>query len=285
MRSEADPFQIAPDAAIDLQTLTELSDGQWNPAGLIDHFVGEGFALAAITDHERVDTAPALQTLAAEKGFKLLVAAELSTRWRDANTDLLCFGFDPAHSALPQLTRDVFQQQCDITREVYFNLCKVGHIQRYDSRELEAMLELPGADQIEALQTLLQTHAPGRAVGSTLLQAGFRFATSDIAAAVTAAHQSGGVILVAHPGRGGEFMRYDTDLLDQLRHEVPIDGLEVYYPRHSKAQTAKFRAYADQHQLLISAGSDSHRPTNPPVKYRAELCQRLLERLGYGLTA
>jgi hypothetical protein len=285
MHSETKPFQIAAAAAIDLQTHTRLSDGQWSPADLIDHFVRDGFALAAITDHERVDTAPALQALAAEKGFRLLVAAELSTHWRDANTDLLCFGFDPAHQALRKLTQAVFQQQCDITREVYFNLCKVGHLHRYDSRELEPILDQSGADQLQALQALLQKHAPGKAVGKTLIDAGYRFATSDIAAAVAAAHQSGGVILLAHPGRGGEFMRYDTDLLDQLRRDVPIDGLEVYYPRHSKAQTARFRAYAEQKNLLISAGSDSHGPANPPVKYRADLCQRLLERLGFTLTA
>jgi hypothetical protein len=42
-----------------------------------------------------------------------------------------------------------------------------------------------------------------------------------------------------------------------------------------------YLAYAGQHDLLISAGSDSHGPPGRmPIKYRAELCQRLLERVG-----
>ena len=75
-------------------------------------------------------------------------------------------------------------------------------------------------------------------------------------------------------------MTYDVLLLDQLRQEVPIDGLEVYYPVHTPAQTAMYREYAQRHHLLTSAGSDSHGPDKPPIKYRAELSRGLLERVG-----
>jgi hypothetical protein len=75
-------------------------------------------------------------------------------------------------------------------------------------------------------------------------------------------------------------MTYDVQLLDQFRREVPIDGLEVYYPAHTPAQMAIYRAYAQRHRLLISAGSDSHSPDKPPIKYQVELCRDLLERVG-----
>src|SRR5436853_6385029 len=58
---------LAPDAAIDLQLHTTFSDGTWTPEQLIDSLVREQFGLVAITDHDRVDTAAALQQLAAEK--------------------------------------------------------------------------------------------------------------------------------------------------------------------------------------------------------------------------
>jgi predicted metal-dependent phosphoesterase TrpH len=75
-------------------------------------------------------------------------------------------------------------------------------------------------------------------------------------------------------------MTYDVQLLDQFRQEVPIDGLEVYHPLHTPAQTAMYREYAQRHHLLTSAGSDSHGPDKPPIKYRAELSRGLLERVG-----
>ena len=41
-----------------------------------------------------------------------------------------------------------------------------------------------------------------------------------------------------------------------------------------------YREYAQTHRLLTSSGSDSHGPEKKPIKYRAELSQSLLERLG-----
>ncbi len=48
---------LAPDDAIDLQLHTTYSDGRWTPEQLIGHLLRDHFRLAAITDHDRVDTA------------------------------------------------------------------------------------------------------------------------------------------------------------------------------------------------------------------------------------
>ena len=104
--------------------------------------------------------------------------------------------------------------------------------------------------------------------------------TNDIAAIVEASHQSGAVCLLAHPGRQDGFITYDVELLDKLRWEVPIDGLEVYYPAHTPEQTTMFLEYAQQHNLLISSGSDSHSPDKPPIKYPAEFSRTLLRHMG-----
>lgn len=63
------PIVLATDAAIDLQMHTIYSDGTWTPEQLIDYLVSEQFGLAAITDHDRVDTAASLQQLAAQRQF------------------------------------------------------------------------------------------------------------------------------------------------------------------------------------------------------------------------
>jgi predicted metal-dependent phosphoesterase TrpH len=104
--------------------------------------------------------------------------------------------------------------------------------------------------------------------------------TNDFAAVVDAAHQSGAVCLIAHPGHAEGFVTYDVEKLDKLRQDIPIDGLEVYQPKHTPDQTAMYLEYTQRHHLLTSAGSDSHKPEKPPIKYRAELCRDLLERVG-----
>lgn len=275
-------LMLAPDAAIDLQLHTVFSDGTWTPEQLIDYLVREQFGLAAITDHDRVDTATMLQQLAAEKQFPLLVAVEMSTSWRGEATDVLCYGFDPEKNELQELAQDVARRQRENTREVCENLRKTG-ISFPDAHELDALLAKPSAQQPHALVALLKELGYGTgepSAGRLITDAGFSWATNDIAAVVDAAHRSGAVCLIAHPGRGDGFTCYDARLLDELREQVPIDGLEVYYPAHTPAQIALYREYAKTHHLLTSAGSDSHGPEKKPIKYRAELSRDLLERLG-----
>jgi predicted metal-dependent phosphoesterase TrpH len=117
-------------------------------------------------------------------------------------------------------------------------------------------------------------------LGRILLEAGCAIVTNDLAAVVEAAHRSGGVCLIAHPGHAEGFVTYDVQRLDKLRQDIPIDGLEVYQSKHTPDQTAMYLEYAQKHDLLVSSGSDSHKPEKPPIKYRAELSRALLEQVG-----
>jgi predicted metal-dependent phosphoesterase TrpH len=274
---------LTPDTPIDLHLHTLYSDGDWMPEQLMDYLVSEQFGLAAIADHDRADTALVLQQLARERHLPLLTAVEMTTLWRDEMTDLLCFGFEPGRNALDDLAQDLARRQRENIREVYENLRRQGHTLSSSADELAAILDKPSARQLHELVALLKKHdygTGGTSAGKMVLEAGGAFATNDLAAAVEAAHRSGALCLIAHPGRGDGFMVYDAQLLDQLRQEIQIDGLEVYHTAHTPSQTAMYLNYARQHSLLVSSGSDSHRPEKKPVKYPAGLSRDLLARLG-----
>lgn len=274
---------LAPDSHVDLQTHTTYSDGLWTPEELIDHLKQEQFGLAAITDHDRPDVASTLQQLAIEKQMPLLVAVEMTCVWHGQLTDVLCFGFDLGQQALTRLANDLNRRQQENTREVYDNLLRKGYLPKHQRDEYATLLETPSARQPHALVDLVTKHRQGAgdpSPGRIVMEAGVNFAMNEIEAVVDAAHQSGGVAIVAHPGRDDGFVCYDSSLLDKLRKEAPIDGIEVYYPKHSEKQTAMFHKYATKHKLLMSAGSDSHTRDNPPIKYQAKLIPALLERVG-----
>jgi len=279
MKLSTTDLVLASDAAIDLQLHTTYSDGIWIPEQLIDYLAREQFGLVAITDHDRVDTVAALQQLALEKHLPILVAAEMSASWQGGITDVLCFGFDPAPNALSDLTRDVLQRQQENTRKVYENLLRKGYTFPQHSNELSAILEKPAAQQPKELAALLKSTGK-QSAGKIVWEAGCTFVANDIAAIVEASHRSGAVCLLAHPGRQDGFITYDVNLLDKLRQEALFDGLEVYYPSHMQKQTTMFLEYAQQHNLLISSGSDSHGSNKPPIKYPARLSRALLERVG-----
>jgi len=275
---------LAADTSIDLQVHTIQSDGTWTPEQLIDHLASEGFGLAAITDHDRVDIAAAVQQLAIEKKLPILVAVEMTTSWKGDMTDVLCYGFDPEKTGLFDLAKDVLCRQQENTREVYDYLLRKGYLPSPQDEKLRTILEKPSAQQVHQLVALLKEHGNSETpVGKILKEAGVAFAMSDIVAVVDAVHQSGGVCVLAHPGRT-DFVPFDVERLDRIRREIPLDGLEVHYPAHTPEQTEMYLSYAQKHRLLTSSGSDSHGPDKKPIKYRAELSRNLLERVGIRIT-
>ncbi len=287
MESSTAGLVLASDASIDLQLHTTYSDGNWQPEQLIDYLIEEGFALGAITDHDRLDVAATLQRLAYAKHFPLLVAVEMSALWHDKPTDVLCYGFDLERSNdLNDLAQFVARRQRENTRDVYSRLMLNDDLppESEDLDELEAILRTPSAQQPHDLVALVKKYHPEHPSPGTLVkEAGLFFATVDIHAVVATTHRSGGVCLLAHPGRGGD-SNFDEAMFDQLRREVPIDGIEVYYPGHSTSRISRYLIYARKHNLLVSAGSDSHGRDYLPVKYPANLCRLLLERVGIEIT-
>jgi 3',5'-nucleoside bisphosphate phosphatase len=210
------------------------------------------------------------------------VAAEITASWRGEPTDVLCFGFDLGKNALQELAEDIMRRQGENKQQVCANLAKMVIMLPEDERE--ALLREPNARQPHALIALLEKRGYGIGEPSAvdlIVAAGFALQNCAIAEVVEATHHSSGVCLIAHPGRGGEYVCYGGQLLDELREQVPIDGLEVYYPAHTPEQIAMYNEYTEAHHLLTSSGSDSHGPEQKPIKYPAACCRALLERLGF----
>lgn len=274
---------LAPDAPIDLHMHTTYSDGRWPAQELIDYLVNEGFELVAVTDHDRVDTVAGIQELAAQKQLPVLAGVEMSTEWHGKMGHVLCYGFDPQQNYLRDITEMVVGRQLDNTYEVYEELRRKG----YEFTRQEEVLAANGGKLHRPADNgrLLREHgyAPDwQSALQIIREAGFRSIMADMATTVDAAHRSGAVCLIAHPGRNERnFTFYDIALLDQVRAEVPLDGIEVYHPYHSPEMIKAYLEYVRKHNLLLSTGSDSHSiPGRMPIKHRAEISRELLERLG-----
>jgi predicted metal-dependent phosphoesterase TrpH len=278
-------LRLPVDASIDLQMHTTYSDGIWEPTQLVDYLASEQFALVAVTDHDRLDATADIQYLAEQRHLPVLPAVEMTTQWNGRTADLLCYNFGPEHQQLQRLCEQVIRRQQDNVKTVYATLQR----RAYQFPRQGEILRLSGGEplQIRDMFLLLQEHGYGTQdlpVWRILLEAGLRQEKNDLVEVVEAAHEAGGVCILAHPGRE-DITRYSGDMLNQLYHDIPIDGLEVYYPLHTADQEAMYLAYAQRNKLLIGAGSDSHTPDRKPIKYRAELCRDLLERVGIELVA
>ena len=284
--SHTPSITLTPDASVDLHMHTTYSDGRWPAQQLIDFLVTEGFQLVAVTDHDRVDKVTEIQALAAEKRLPVLAGVEMSTDWNGKMGHMLCYGFDPQQNELRPLTEKVVRLQLENTQAVNEELQRKG----YPMPRQEEILKENGGKLRRPSDNanLLREHGYAsnwQTAMQMITEAGFTSIKANMAETVDAVHKSGGVCLIAHPGRRESgFTFYDAPLLDQLRSEIPIDGIEIYHPYHNKEIIATYLAYVEKHDLLFSTGSDSHCiPGRMPIKHRAEVSRKLLERLGVTL--
>jgi len=274
---------LAADDPVDLHMHTTYSDGRWPAQQLIDYLVKEAFKLVSVTDHDRVDKVAEIQEMGAAQELPVLSGVEITTMWHGHMAHMLCFGFDPSKNEISKVTEKVQQAQLENTYAVNEELRRRG----YEFPRQEEVLAEQGGKLFRPIDNARLLYAHGYAPDwpaaiKMMREAGFYSVRAELAEAVEAAHRSDAVCLIAHPGRGGgEFTYYTIDMLDQLRAEIPIDGIEVYHPYHTAETIALYEEYVHKHDLLYSAGSDSHGiPSRMPTKHRAAVNRKLLERLG-----
>jgi len=280
--------RIPADAAVDFQLHTVYSDGTWRPAELMDYLAAHAFRVVAVTDHDQLDHTEEIVALGATRGVTVLPAVEVTTGWRDLRADLLCYAGAFTGDALHALVRRTERLQRENTQAVYEELRRRG---REFPRQAAILAASGGAPRrpVDNARLLLR-HGYTETIAQALAlirEAGYRSVTAPLGEAVAAAHASGAVALVAHPGRSGdEISRFDPPLLAEVLGSIPLDGVEVLYPKHTPEQVAAYAAFAEGRGLLRSAGSDSHGPQGRlPIAYPAATCAALLARCGIEVTS
>ena len=271
---------------LDLHLHTIYSDGSWRPEELFAYLAAEDFRIVSITDHDTFTHLRELRLLGEAHGIEVLAGVEATSRWRGRIAHVLCYAAEFIGDGLASRLGDTLREMHENTAAVYAELERRGY--RFPRRD--EVLAAEGGQPLRPVDNarLLVGHGYASDIGAALdivRDAGYVIAAAPTAEVVELAHQSGAVALLAHPGRGdGEIQRYEPPLLEELLADVPLDGIEVYYPSHSPEQTAAYRRLANDHGLLLSAGSDSHGPRSRlPIPYQMQQCFELLERCGVSL--
>jgi predicted metal-dependent phosphoesterase TrpH len=282
--SERNPERrVRGDDAVDFQMHTVYSDGHWQPAELFDYLAAHAFRAVAVTDHDTLEHSDELMALGAEREIIVLRACEVSTNWRDGRTDLLCFAGELTSDTLARFVRGIERSQYENTLAVYEYLLR----RRYRFPQMADELAFQGgklrrpSDNARLLMRHGYADTPSAAM-EMIHDAGYISITVPLAEAVDAAHASGAVALIAHPGRDNDGIQlHSPAVLAEILTEIPIDGAEVLYPLHTPQQVEEFSAFIAERGLLRSAGSDSHGPRGRlPIPYPASTCAALLARCG-----
>ncbi len=279
---------LGPDSAVDLQIHTIYSDGTWTPLALVEHVQSQGFRLIGITDHDTAAGVEVVRRLAEASGVAVIAGVEATASWRGRVAHVLCYAPHTIGSPLLDLVAGTVERMALNTRDVFDELLRRGH--RFP-RQADLLAETGGEPRRPVDNAiLLVSHGYAPSMDAALEQitdAGYVIATSPLSDVVAAAHASGALAILAHPGRGGgEIQEYSPELVLELIGETALDGIEAYYPLHSDQQVAAYSQLAAKKGLVVSAGSDSHGPAGRlPVSYPASIVRGLLGRLGIEVEA
>lgn len=251
---------------IDLHTHSVYSDGSATPLELVELAVKQGVTALALSDHDTMAGVEEIMQLGSEYNLTVLSGVEISAMYDKQSIHLLGYGIDPTDSEFTHwltLLQDGREQR---NRKILTSLQELG-------------LEITNND----LQQISGTGLAGRPhIANILMNKGIvrsfneafrsylgkgkkawhcRFCYSAIET-ISAIHRAGGIAVLAHPGQIDSSMKRQPGLVRELAM-YGLDGIEIYYPSHSRKMKKKLFRLAAEHNLLVTGGSDYHGTTRP----------------------
>jgi predicted metal-dependent phosphoesterase TrpH len=244
---------------IELQSHSTVSDGQLAPAQVVEAAAKAGVTTLALTDHDAIAGVPEALEAAERLGIELVPAIEMSCVHEYAEDLHICGYWIDLGKIAPACERAQHER---VTRagEIVAKLRDEG----FDLHLEDAVREAGDALSIG------RPHI-ARAAGATGDLGPFfeeylvpgakcfvprRWPTAK--QAIELIHEAGGVAVIAHP-------YWDISApheVDDLIRSLDPDGVETFYPPHTKEQTAHLLDLCKELGLVPTASSDYHGPTH-----------------------
>jgi hypothetical protein len=263
---------------------TRASDGGWTPETLIEHLARHNFKVVAVADHDTMAAVPEMIERGAAHGIQVIPAVEMTTRWRERQIHLLIYGLDSARPAARPFLELLARQQ-DALVEMSERILRLLDQHGRKIRSMDEVLDgRPQKPYMVYRAMIKDGHGTNLRTAHNIIKGMDEPGLVDVpfAETVEKAQAAGALAVIAHPGRddGWGFLRAHE--LNEVHADAPFDGVEAHYRSYAVNDTRLYRGWADEHELVVSAGSDSHSPNFPvnPIPYKAAWSSQLLRRLG-----
>jgi predicted metal-dependent phosphoesterase TrpH len=247
----------------DLQLHSSASDGSDSPSEVVRRAARKGFAAIALTDHDTMEGVPEAAAACAAHGIELIPACELSTLDdTERQIDILAYGIDIADADFQATLNTIRSGRLGRAFLMVQRLNECGYCVSWERVQAIAGGENIGRPHVAKAMVEAGVVATIKdAFTADFILDGGRCYVQRVkispAEAIEQIHRAGGVAVAAHPGR--------TNLSDDEVASLAssgLDGIEVHYPRHSKAETSRFLELAGRFDLLVTGGSDDHGDIN-----------------------
>lgn len=244
---------------IELQSHSVVSDGQLEPAGVVEEAAKAGVDVLALTDHDGVAGVPAAVEAGERFGVEIVPAVEMSSVHEYAEDLHICGYWVDVEKITPACER-AQEERRSRAKEIVGNLRNHG----FDLTFEDAVREAGAADAIGRPHIAKAAGATGNLgpfFEEWLVPGAKAFVSRkwpDANEACALIREAGGVPVIAHP-------YWDIKVpeqVEELIRALDIGGIEVFYPSHTRAQTKHLLGLADELGVTATASSDFHGPTH-----------------------
>ena len=249
---------------IDLHCHSNISDGVLAPAEVVARAASNGVHLLALTDHDDVSGLAEAQSAAAETDLTLIPGVEISVTWGGQTVHVVGLRVDPKHPDLSAGLREIRLGRIARARRMAEDLARHGIEGAYDGAyAYAANKEMVGRTHF-ARWLVAEGHATDmRSAFKRYLTRGnpgyVEHEWTSLTQAIGWIRASGGMAVVAHPGRYAFNARQLLLLLEDFRN-LGGEGIEVITGSHHPSEYGKFADLARAFSLKASRGADFHAP-------------------------
>ncbi len=232
-----------------------------------------GVRCIAITDHHVLDSLEeVLRTARDYPDVRAIPAAELTVTTSIGSVDLLCYGFSHQVSGELQRVLDAYHAW---QRAAGGAWCRGMQALGYEYTDAHRVALLESYRPRKAIALQGHTHVKNEVQRRYFVERGFIAAESEYAAllerirkrvpfppypsaaeVVPVVKRAGVLVAIAHPY--GYFRGYDLTVMDALRDECGLDGIECAHRSVPPEYKRLYRAYCERHGLVSVGGSDCH---------------------------
>jgi predicted metal-dependent phosphoesterase TrpH len=234
------------------------------PAEVVARAAANGVHALALTDHDDVAGLDAAQAAAAAAGVTLIPGVEISVSWGGQTVHVVGLRIDAAHPELVAGLAGIRVGRIERARRMADDLARSGIAGAYEGAYGYAVnKEMVGRTHF-ARWLVAQGHAPDmRSAFRRFLTRGnpgyVEHQWTTLESAVNWIRASGGMAVIAHPGRYAFNARELHLLLDDFRG-LGGEGIEVITGSHHPSEYGKFADLARAFGLKASRGADFHAP-------------------------
>ena len=246
----------------DLHIHSYYSDGTMSPEEILNIAVKKNIGLLSITDHDILEGSMELLGLKKYTDIKCISGVELDAVDLGINFHILGYGVD--------LSNENFKSFVSGNRKLLedVNIILIEKIQKDYPNITLADYEKFEYDRNKggwkALHYFIEKGLTKKLFEGILLYAKYgnpytcvKFPT--IENVCKHIHNAGGKAVLAHPGK---IIKNNviSDFIEELNQVISlgVDGIECYYPSHSKEVTDACLEVCKKNNLLITCGSDCH---------------------------